>query len=258
MFRTTKTTPPGEDKNSRDKDPKDQSRVKDKIPAGQPHPDAPPANRAARAPKSTASRPKSFRGKFISAPGRSQRRAARMGLLLIVGIAGISGGVLVLHRSNIMTTVYFAQRSIPSGAVIQRSDVAAESVASPGIRNALPGSEIVGQTAAESILPGEVLTRGMTAQSPLGSSEVVLGVSLAQGRLPVSGLAPGTSVEVIDTSQNPSGTPSDPVLAHAMVSSVIPGSNGSGTLVDLILPSSAAPAVAVAAAATSIALAREN
>jgi len=259
MFRTPKTTPPGEDKNSQGKDLKDRSQANDKNPSGPPPPDAPPSNRASRAPKAPAPRSKAFRGKFISAPGRSQRRAARMGLLLIVGIAGISGGVLVLHRSNIMTTVYFAQRSIPSGAVIQPSDVAAESIASPGIRNALPLSEIVGQTATESILHGEVLTSGLTTQNSLGSSEVVLGVSLAQGHLPVSGLAPGTRVEVIDTSPTTStGASSDPVLAQAMVSSVVPGSNGSGTLVDLILPSSAAPAVAVAAASTAIALARES
>lgn len=248
MFRTAKTTPQGG--HNSPKDPKPPQ------PGDQPSPDAPPSNRAARTPKTPAPRSKALRGKFISAPGRSQRKAARMGLLLIVGIAGISGGVLVLHRSNIMTTVYFAQRSIPSGAVIQRSDLAAESIASPGIKNTLPLSGIVGQTATESILPGEVLTSGLAAQNSLGPSEVVLGVSLAQGHLPVSGLAPGTGVEVIDTS--PSSPSSDPVLAHAMVASVVPGSNGSGTLVDLILPSSAAPAVAVAAANTAIALAREN
>ncbi len=256
MFRTAKSSTSKEgESNSTDKD------LNNKTPG------APAQNRAQngrmRVQKPPGSASKSRSGRFITTPGKNQRRMARMGLSLIVALIGISGGLLALHRSNLNVTVYSAGKAIPAGAAIQMSDLRTETVPSPGIANALPITQIVNQTAAESILPGEVLTKGLTAVNPPPVSDVVIGVALAQGRMPLSGLTPGTRVEIIDTSQQsvrqPGGTAaSSSVLGTAVVSGVAPGTNGAGMLVDLVLPAAEAPQVAIAAAATNISLAREN
>ena len=221
--------------------------------------------RGGRTTKKDRPNTRTSRDRIISAAGRNQRKVVRVGLLLIVGIAGVSGGFLALARSKGETTVYAAANAIPKGARIQVSDLRAEIVPLPGITGSLPLSAIENGYASVTILPGEVLTRGMalisTAESDQGGSPgAVIGVALAAGRLPATGLSIGTTVEVIytgnGTGSGGSGLQPGSVLGTATVSSSAPGSSGSGMVVDLVLPAKEAPAVAAAASGGGIAIAR--
>lgn len=213
------------------------------------------------------------RAQIISAAGKNQRKVIRVGLLLIVGIAGISGGFLALSHSKGEIAVYATVRAIPKGAQISRSDLTLEKVPLPGVVGALPESAIVGAYASTPILQGEVFTSGMALSSELSATEAVIGVSLAPGRMPATGITTGSSVEVIFTGVGASGVsvsrgasstsgvssagaePGD-VLGTAIVSSSTPGSSGTGAVVDLLTPINEASVIAAAASQGNIAIAR--
>ena len=220
---------------------------------------APPKNRAKRMQANTAS-------------GKSQRKMARLGLLLIVAIGGMSGGVLILHRSTSATSVFIATRGIPAGAIIIPSDIGVEQVPLPGVPASLPLDQILKNRASVAILPGEVLTKGLTTSQSVPQGQEVIGVSLTAGHMPNQGVAAGTLVDIIYTSSQPlnqsAASSTGPakilnaspgtVIGSAVVSSVNPGPNGGGTEVDLIVPISEVPMAATAAANNDITLARRS
>lgn len=210
------------------------------------------------------------------AAGKSQRRTIRAGLLLVTGLCGIAGGFVVLHRSSATTDVYIATKALPAGAKIAASDLGVEQVPAPGISGALALSAILGHHTALAVLPGEVFTTGLATGGTIRANQAVIGISLAPGHMPNAGLAPGTEVEIIYTSQNPLGgatgaqsaasastssatplaaTPGS-ILGLGVVSSVVPSANGGATLVDLIVPAAEVPITTTAAANNSISLAR--
>lgn len=220
---------------------------------------APPRNRAKQVQSSTAS-------------GKSQRKMARLGLLLIVAIGGMSGGFMILHRSTSTTSVYIATKGIPAGAIIIPSDIGVEQVPLPGVPASLPLNQILKNRASVAILPGEVLTKGLTTSQSVPQGQVVIGVTLTAGHMPYQGLTTGTLVEIIYTSpqalnQVPISSSSvkkflnaspGTIIGTAVVSSVTPGLSGGGTLVDLIVPTNEAPMAATAAANNDISLARRS
>ena len=218
-----------------------------------------PKNRAKRMQPSTAS-------------GKSQRRMARLGLLLIVAIGGMSGGALILHRSTITTSVFIATKGIPAGAMIIPSDIGVEQVPLPGVPASLPLGQVLKSRASVTILPGEVLTKGLTTSQSVPQGQEVIGVSLTAGHIPAQGITAGTLVDIIYTSPqslNQSAASSTgvtkilnanpgTVIGSAIVSSINPGANGGGTEVDLIVPISEVPLAATAAANNDITLARRS
>ena len=245
-----------------------------------------PPKRGDQAKEPRRLQPRAARTRSASAVGRSQRRMIRVGLLLIVGIIGIFGGFVALHRSTLTTSVYVAARAIPAGALITRSDVTTEQLSLPGVPNALPVSLVVNNRAAVGILRGEVLTVGLTTSQNLQSGQAIVGAALPAGHMPATGVVPGDSVEIIFTGQSPmdlatSGSPSTPaspsgtgsanttssstaammpgdILGNAVVASVSPGSAGSATVVDLMLPTNEAPTVAAAAAGNNMSIVSES
>jgi len=262
--------------------PKSDKDEKSPVDGDRPPTKTPPPKRDDQSREPRRLQPRTARSRAASAAGRNQRRMVRIGLLLIVGVIGISGGIIALHRSTVTTQVYVATRAIPSGALITNSDVTLQQIPLPGIQGALPMSRILNNHAAMGILSGEVLTSGLTTSQQAQAAQSIVGASLATGHLPGTGVAMGDTVEIIFTGQNSlfqasalstaasgssapgasgssaPGTTTGSVLGTAVVASVTLGSSGSSTVIDLMLPVNEAPTVAAAAANNDISIVSES
>ncbi len=232
------------------------------------------SDKATAAPKKEALPPKNRenRVKTKSAAGKSQRRMARSGLLLLTGLVGVSGGFLILHRSSSTISVYMATKGIPAGGAIVASALGVEQVPSPGISGALPLSQILNHNATVPILPGEVITKGLATSGAVSSSQAVVGISLTSGHMPSGGMTTGDQVELIYTGLQPlnnAAPTSSPtsssinampgnVLGLGVISSVTTAPNGGNTLVDLIVSGKDVPIITTAAANNDVSLARRS
>ena len=197
------------------------------------------------------------------APGKSQRKLARVTLLAGTGSVGVDGGVVLLNHSASTTPVYVTTRAVPAGARIVAADIGVANISTPGVPGALSLGQILTAHATVGLLPGEVLTSGLVSAGHLGVSEAVIGLDLSPGHLPSAGVNVGGRVEVVFTGQQPlstgpKGSVANPgmVLGAGTVTSILPGTSGSGTLVDLLVSKDLAPTLTTAAANSDISLAR--
>ena len=242
----------------------------------QPSKGEPIVSNGASAPSKQTPPPPRNRAKLAkpkSAAGKSQRRLIRAGLLLLTGLIGISGGFLVLHRSSSTVPVYIATKGVPAGGSFGPSDLGVEQVPSPGVSGALPLLQILHHSATVPILPGEVITKGLTTNGQVQTNQAVVGISLTAGHMPSGGMSPGDQVELIYTGVQPlNNTPSSSssasassinaqpgdILGTGVISSVALAPNGGNTLVDLIVSGKAVPVITTAAANNDISLARRS
>lgn len=207
---------------------------------------------------------------FSPKPGATRRRPAMVGLavLLIVGAAAIAG--LLAVRVDDRQPVLVAAHSISVGDPITLADLAVQRVAGDGL-SVLPADSakrLVGTFASQNIPQGRLLDRDMFAdQGFLKTGTVAVGVTLAAGRMPASGLSSGDVVQVIQVAN---GKPT--VLVPSAVVSRPPssdsGAGGGGSFLGgggassssgagvatLIVSPDVAPQVAAAAAANQIAV----
>jgi hypothetical protein len=195
------------------------------------------------------------------APGKSQRRLARVMLLVAVGLVGVAGGFVLLSHSTSTTPVYITRRAIPAGARIMPADIGVANVSTPGVPGALSLTQIFSDHAAVGLLPGEVLTTGLASPAHLAVSQAVIGLALSSGHLPSQGINVGGRVELVFTGQQPLATSSSSatpgqVLGKGIVTSIISGTSGSGTLVNLLVSNRLAPLLTTAAANNDVSLAR--
>jgi hypothetical protein len=180
-----------------------------------------------------------------------------LAVMLIVGFGAL--GFWFYDQAGAKVSVLVASREIPAGHVITAEDLSTAHVAG-GITAVASGhlSEVVGHAASVEILPRTPVQLAMvSAVSPLPPGAALVGVALAPGQSPSSGLAPGDQVQVL---QLPAKTASlrsvaSPVLATAMVFDVRsnPAVEG-GTLLTLEAPKSAAYPITAASDAGLIAL----
>jgi hypothetical protein len=186
-----------------------------------------------------------------------------LAILLIVGSAAVAG--LLAMRIDSRVPVLVAAHEIPVGAQITLADLATQRVASDGLE-VLPASaadQLVGRYAAGTIPAGRLLDQAMFAQTGfLKDGAVAVGVSLAPGRMPASGLRAGDKVQVVDVKDGIGVV----LVDNATVSSAPDSTSssgafgggsagGSGSVVaTLIVPPASAPAVAASSAANRIAV----
>lgn len=189
-----------------------------------------------------------------------------LAVLLIVGAAALAG--LLALRVDTREPVLVAARSITVGSQITRDDLATQRVAADGLATIPAGQSglIVGQYAAQSIPAGRLLDKPMfTATGFLSPDKVAVGVSLAAGRMPASGLSSGDRVQVIlladikGTVLVPSAVVSSTSGGGSSTSgSLLGGGSSSSSSADsvatlIVSPSEAAP-LAAAAAANKVAI----
>jgi hypothetical protein len=215
-----------------------------------------------QAPDTGAVRRKSRRSKVVSAPGKSQRKLARIFLLVAVGLVGVAGGFILMNRAARTSPIYVVSKTIPAGAKITSADIGVANVPYPGAPGAAPLRRILSGRATVGLLPGEILTNVLVSSGSLPVSEAVIGLSVASGHMPNNGVAVGSRVEMVYTGgpSSASGSPGSvslntgSILAKVVVTYV---SSGTGTpSLDVLVPAKIAPALEVAAANGNVALVR--
>jgi hypothetical protein len=183
-----------------------------------------------------------------------------LAVALIVGLAAV--GAYLYTQAGSKTPVVVVINRVAVGHVIERSDLSTASVA--GDITAIAGSNldsVVGQTAAVTLLPHTLLQRSMVASaSTLPAGKALVGVAVGPGQIPADGLNVGDTVEVISLpAKSTSGASTvGTILATAatVYASVDNPASQGGTVLTLQVASGAAPAIAAASNASSVALVR--
>lgn len=183
-----------------------------------------------------------------------------LAVALIVTFAAL--GYWFYTQAGSKVAIVKAAADIPVGHTIERSDLTTVEVA--GGITAVAGNHLdslVGQVAVVEILPGTPIQRAMVGSAaPLPASKAIVGVALAAGQLPSSGLRPGDHVQVIGLAPKgaASGSTSSSVLADSVLVSDVrdnPSASG-GVLVSLVVPVAATVPIATASNSGLVALVR--
>jgi hypothetical protein len=183
--------------------------------------------------------------------------------VLIVGLAAV--GAYLYSQAGKKVPVVVVTTDVPAGHKIQRGDLSTVQVA--GSVTAIGGANlnsVIGKTAVVELLPNTLLQRSMVTSAPaLDSSAAQVGVAVTPGQIPANGLDPGDTVEVLQLPQKNTASagasiPAPTVLADSatVYSSTSDPSRSGGTLLTLVVPKSAAAAVAAASNAGLVALIR--
>ena len=191
---------------------------------------------------------------------RAQRGLIAAGVVLVLA-CGLGAGLLFEHQGGKVSVIKVA-KAVPVGHTIAASDLTTAQMASDDIP-AYAGnhmSEVVGKTAAVGLVPGEILNKAMvTSRAATPSGYVVAGVSLKPGALPAGGVSAGDQVMVILLPSQTAGSSSPgsgaTVLENSVrVSASAASSDGTSTVVSLLIPKTDAPQLAQANSAGLVAL----
>jgi hypothetical protein len=196
-------------------------------------------------------------------PVKAQRRVhlPYLGLAALLMVLGAIGFGALASGSTHAGTVLAASHDLAAGQVLTASDVVSVHVSADAGAQLVAASQqstIVGKRAAVALPAGALLSpRSVRTGPALEPGQAIVSVVLAPGTAPVPDLRAGDSVAVVATSAN--GTAgSGGVLANAQVvriDALKSGPTTSGSLaVSLQVPSSAAAAVAEAAAGDHVRL----
>ena len=199
----------------------------------------------------------------VPLPTRERRPGyVALAVLLIVGLAALGG--YLYRQAGSKSPVVVVVNEVAAGHVVQRSDLSTVEVAGGVVAIAGANLEsVVGQVATVTLLPNTLLQRSMvTDGDPLGAGQARVGVAVRSGQIPAEGVHPGDVVQVVQIpGDNPSGAggsagSAGTVLvdrATVFASAEDPAQSG-GTLLTLVVPAAAAPAVAVAGGSGRVAV----
>jgi hypothetical protein len=204
-------------------------------------------------------------------PVRRRRPLLALGSLAIL-VLSISIFVGIYTKAGAQHAVLALARPVQQGDILEADDLMAVRMSVSSTVMTVPASAIssvVGRRAAEPLLPDTLLAMHdlITEYSP-PAGESIVGVSLKEGQLPASGVAPGEAVDVVATGSSgqplsDSGTSPDSTYAPGVVlapSAVVldesptTADSGANTDVSLLVTSALAPLVASASASGDVAL----
>jgi len=231
----------------------------------------------------SSTRPTTGSPELRLAPTRSRRSptlAVGSVALVIVSIAVFTA---VYVKAGNKEAVLAVSRVVPMGQIVTAADLTVVKVSASAVSTVSAGqaSAVIGQRAAESLLPGTLLSAGELERSfSPPRCQAVVGVAVKEGQLPAAGVVAGETVDVILTGLTPTpdstatdgsaATDGAPTSANgslgvagatlvpgASVLASVPASASSGTDeidVSLVVPAAVAPLVAGASAAGQVAL----
>lgn len=181
-----------------------------------------------------------------------------LGVILVL-VGALAFG-LMLQSAGDRTSVVVASRDIDPGQQIERADLRVVDLAVDGEAAFVTAAErdrLVGQVATSRIPAGSVLNRDQfAADSGLEPGQVVIGVPLGPGGVPVPDLRVGDRVRLLETAaegEEESDDANEP-LGTADVYLVTPGSQPDVTFVSLAVTDDLAQGVADAAASQRLRL----
>jgi hypothetical protein len=181
----------------------------------------------------------------------------------VVVVAVCALGAVLWQRSTTSTeAVLVLSRSVHAGEALPADALRVEDVhvgAGVGHVAAAGASRLVGKTATADLPAGTLVTDALFAgRPPIPAGTSVVAAALVPGQFATFQLRPGQPVTAIRTGGATAGAEpvAGTVLAPATVYEVRPLDDTAGTwIVSLLVPDSAAPGVASAAAAKSLSLA---
>lgn len=195
----------------------------------------------------------------IAPPPKQRRRPA----LVAVGVACVAVGgmasAFAWQATSNAQEVLTVRETIHRGEVIAEDDLLSVRIGvDPAIRPVLAADldTIVGKHAALDISVGGVVTAEQVTDAPVPpQGQSVVGVSLTPTQLPSNQLRVGDRVRVVTTAEAAgAASTSTPQAVAAVVAMTTLDEMTGNTLVNVQVPSEAAPAIAAKAAAGSVAL----
>ena len=199
----------------------------------------------------------------VPLPTRERRPGyVALAVLLIVGLAALGG--YLYQQAGSKSPVVVVVDDVPAGHVVERSDLSTVDVAGGVVAIAGANLEsVVGEVATVTLLPNTLLQRSMvTDGDPLGAGQARVGVAVRSGQIPAEGVHPGDVVRVVQLpGDNTGGTDGSAGAAGTVLvdratvfaAAEDPAQSG-GTLLTLVVPAGAAPAVAVAGGSGRVAV----
>lgn len=198
-------------------------------------------------------------------PTRDRRTGLFALAVLLVALGAALSGLLVL-RSGDRIDVIVTTDTIIAGQEITRDDLGTVSVAVPESLSVFKRSDadqLLGRFAATDIASGTIVTTAMVTDQPVpGPGQAVVSVSLPQSRLPTAALQPGDRVRVLLAPPRGEEAPNQ---LRNLANGIVLAEGGKvltveldeitgNTSLSLLMSSSDANAVALAAAKESVSL----
>jgi len=194
-------------------------------------------------------------GRFTPSAARRSVPLVAVGVLLIAFAALVTGSAFTAldHRTPVVVTA----RDVGAGHTLTAADLrVARLTLDTGVTTIAGGrlSTLVGQRTRAALPAGSVLAAGqLDTGDGLGADDAVLGLALDAGAAP-AGLTAGDLVTIIDTR----GDSGSVLVAEAAVRAVDTGDDprGERLMLSVVVPRERAAAVAAAAAAGHVSVAR--
>ncbi len=200
----------------------------------------------------------------VPTPPRARRRWGLFAAMVIVVAFGMLGNVWLLTSTTSAQEVVAARSTIERGSVIAREDLITVRVELDPSLHAVPGgdlADLVGQRAALDVAEGSLVTTEAVAEKTLPPDGYSLvGIGVAQARMPGVTLVAGDEIRVVATPQLAAGTDTDatPASVRAVVVGIQAGTDltgaGAQTIVTVQVPTADATALAAMAATGNVVL----
>lgn len=186
---------------------------------------------------------------------RRQRRTGMtaIGVVLIVGCATVAAGLVT--RGDHTVAVLALARDVPAGQVVSAADLRVAHIGGSGV-SAMSASSlptVIGETAVESLTAGTLVQSAMFARTPVPANGLQVVAVAVKASLVPAGVTPGRSVSLVLVASDASRGGSL-IVPSARVVGVRTDPTGGTTVLSVEVPANAAPAVAQAVAAGSLAV----
>ncbi|QZN87024.1 SAF domain-containing protein [Cellulomonas sp. C5510] len=199
----------------------------------------------------------------VPTPPRARRRWGLFAAMVLVVALGALGNAWLLASTTTAQEVVAARSTIERGSLITREDLMTVRVELDPSLQTVPGSDLadmVGQRAALDVAAGSLITAESVTETtipPDGYS--LVGIGVAQARMPGVTLVAGDQIRVVATPQLVSTTDSD--ATPVSVGAVVVGTQGSDatgagaqTIVTVQVPNADATSLAALAATGDVAV----
>lgn len=201
---------------------------------------------------------------IVPAPPKARRRWGLFAAMVLVVALGALGNVWLLASTTTAREVVAARTTIERGSVITREDLMTVRVELDPSLHTVPGADLnglVGQRAALDMAAGSLVTsESVTGTTVPADGYSLVGIGVAQARMPGVTLVAGDDVRVVATPQLATGAGADatPVSVAAVVVGMQSGTDATGagaqTIVTVQVPTADAASLAALAATGNVAL----
>lgn len=195
--------------------------------------------------------------------GRQSRRYRRRPALICLGLAllaaSTASSVYLTQLSGDTVPVLAVARDVARGQIIDDADLTvAHAVSDPALAP-VPVTErnqTVGLRAAADLTAGTLLTSAAVTSGDLpAAGETIVGVALTEAQMPAEKMIPGDNVRIFETPNLGDRPPKNPPASiSARVISVSEPTQGTQTIVDVVVDADTAGALAARVATGRIAL----